>query len=231
MPAWGIETPFLGKINLTGVGYSAETRTLAGTIEKINTTRGSNSTVEILIRGRSNKVCRVELAPYWYIYSKHFKLPKGEKVKVRGFLKREGDSYRMLATEVIYNDNSLKLRNKQGTPLWGNHLPPVTPKKRPIKIDFLSQKKKNPAQRSHTPEEQKPRLPHIESVPPWLQKEIPESLASYYKKLKQLNQTEIGLLSIVAVSLCIMLNTFRTKSNWQKVNEKHRRKTENNHES
>lgn len=105
-------------------GYDIQKeKTLAGVIEAISTSKSgsnlSNYMVEITLRGKSQKVCMVELGPYWYIQSQHFKLPKGGKVKVKGFVKPEGDNYRMLATVIINADHILKLRNKMGVPRWG----------------------------------------------------------------------------------------------------------------
>jgi len=114
---------FLGLAPL-GQGYNIQQeKTLSGVIETISIADPASGVasylVEITIRGKSQKLCMAELAPYWYIHGQHFNLPKGKKIKVRGFLKPEGDNYRMLATAIIRDERTLKLRNKLGVPLWG----------------------------------------------------------------------------------------------------------------
>lgn len=210
-----------------------ELKTLAGEIESIEVKAGgttvSNRIVEISVRGKSKKVCKAELAPYWYIYSKKFNLAKGDKVKICGFLKKDGENYRMLVTEIISGKEILELRSDVGVPLWG------TRRLIDVGIDKKGQrgshKEGGPdVQGRVSTEQHKERPSDFGPSELWKEKEVVEKL-NWFVKTFNILVNKVGgpataLFILFLLLVVVMLRTFRTKSTWEKVKYKHEHKQE-----
>ncbi len=217
---------FLGLASL-GQGYNIQQeKTLTGVIEAVNiadSTFGVASyLVEITIRGKSQKLCLAELAPYWYIHGQHFNLPKGEKIKVRGFLKPEGDNYRMLATAIISNERTLKLRNKLGMPLWS-----ITPQTNSRFLDkgaagVVSQPVRESGSIAPEVETQRPK---DYGPPQWAPQELPWWLAWIAQLLGMgislLGGPESTLLIMLGLLGFVMIRTYSSKRSWHSLKLKH----------
>lgn len=217
---------FLGLAPL-GQGYNIQQeKTLTGVIEAVNiadSTFGVASyLVEIAIRGKSQKLCLVELAPYWYIHGQHFNLPKGKKIKVRGFLKPDGDNYRMLATAIIRNERTLKLRNKLGMPLWSVSPQPESRFLSKGRAGLVSQPVQGTG--SIAPELETQR-PEDYGPPQWATGDLPWWLAW----IAQLLNFGINLVGGPKSALLIMLgllggaliHTYSSKRSWRSLKFKH----------
>jgi hypothetical protein len=54
----------------------------------------------------------------WYLETEGFTIAKGDMVEVTGSLVSSEDDTYMIAREVKKGDRLLRLRNKEGIPLW-----------------------------------------------------------------------------------------------------------------
>ena len=217
---------FLG-LTSAGQGYDiSKERTLTGVIEEIGTVSGKADVpsymVEITIRGKSQKTCRVELAPYWYLQSRHLALPKGSKIKVRGFLRPDGENYHMLATAVISDKGILPLRNKVGIPVWQ-----IKPK---IEVGVkaraaLSRRKVVTVTGDISPEVSSQR-PLDYGPPQWEQAQMPPWLAWMGETLDRLLNLVGGpqwaLLILLGILLIVMIRSLNSRRrSWRAIKAKH----------
>ena len=99
----------------------------------VETLKGQVVSVEKYVPGRGGTVyglrltmktdsetISVILGPAWYIEAQHFKFEPRDALEVKGSRMSVQGQPTMIAGEVKKGDQSLKLRNETGSPLWSN---------------------------------------------------------------------------------------------------------------
>lgn len=73
--------------------------------------------VHAIVRTASGDV-EVHLGPDWFVENQELKLQKGDQVEVRGSKVEVGGKPNLIAIEVKRGQDTLKLRDEQGVPVW-----------------------------------------------------------------------------------------------------------------
>lgn len=66
----------------------------------------------------NEKLTEIHVGPTWYLETEGFNIAKGDTVEVTGSLVSSEDDTYMIAREVKKGDKLLRLRSKEGIPLW-----------------------------------------------------------------------------------------------------------------
>jgi sporulation protein YlmC with PRC-barrel domain len=104
------------------------TKTISGEVIKVNRVIPksgilSQAEIEIIVYVDREEVIPVYLGPIWYVVGPEQRSPfkSGDKVKVTGsWISSEGASPFMIAVEVTKGDETLLLRQKDGSALWSS---------------------------------------------------------------------------------------------------------------
>ena len=70
------------------------------------------------VQDKARGTMHVHLGPEWFLERQGLALKPGDEVSIRGRSYPLGGKERMIATEVIHRDQSLKLRDANGRPAW-----------------------------------------------------------------------------------------------------------------
>lgn len=101
--------------------YNAKTvETLSGRVEKVELFtpgKGMSQGVHILVKTDKESI-PVHLGPSWYIDRQGVKLEPGDKVQVTGSRVTYKDKPAIIASEVKKGEQTLKLRDVSGVPVW-----------------------------------------------------------------------------------------------------------------
>lgn len=91
--------------------------------------------IAILKTQANNGKMAVNLGPIWYLEENNFMINEGDTIQVAGARARSNGRFLVLATELTKNGQTLNIRDKEGTPLWGS---PKSQKgdARCMKLDF-----------------------------------------------------------------------------------------------
>jgi sporulation protein YlmC with PRC-barrel domain len=99
----------------------ANVRTIEGTvvgISKLGAGAPSADTLSLRLRTAEGKIVAVNLGPRDYISKQNFYVVNGDRISVTGSEVTVGERPTFLATEVKIGDQTLRLRNPSGHPLW-----------------------------------------------------------------------------------------------------------------
>ena len=92
---------------------------IKGSIEEIKEmTMGKGEVGVHLMVKTASETIEVRLCPSGYLKDFEFTLSKGQQVEVTGSKVKVDDKDVVLAREVVQGNNTLTLRDKQGTPVW-----------------------------------------------------------------------------------------------------------------
>ena len=92
---------------------------IKGSIEEIKeVTMGKGEVGVHLMVKTATETIEVRLCPSGYLKDFEFTLNKGQQVEVTGSKVKVEDKDVILAREVVQGNNTLTLRDKQGTPVW-----------------------------------------------------------------------------------------------------------------
>jgi hypothetical protein len=111
---WGMGTSYQRMYN------PATVETLTGTVEavdKVTPMKGMYYGIHLLLKTDKETVS-VHLGPGWYIERLDTKIEKGDKIEVKGSRVTMMGKPVIIAAEVKKGDSVLKLRDKNGIPLW-----------------------------------------------------------------------------------------------------------------
>ena len=92
---------------------------LKGEIMKIDTVNsgGRSSGIHILLKSGKENI-PVHLGPGWYLSGKNFLLKINDQVEVKGSRITYNNAPAIIAAELKKGNQTLKLRNENGFPLW-----------------------------------------------------------------------------------------------------------------
>ena len=62
----------------------------------------------------------VHVGPIWFLERHEADLKPGDEVTIQGFCSKLGGRERLLASEMVHKDQTLRLRDPQGNPWWEN---------------------------------------------------------------------------------------------------------------
>jgi hypothetical protein len=95
-------------------------QTLTGEVTSIDTIAGSRRMaggVHVVVKSDTGSVS-VQLGPTWYLDKQETKIAKGDKITVTGSRISLDGKPAIVASEVKKGENTLRLRDKNGVPLW-----------------------------------------------------------------------------------------------------------------
>ncbi len=78
---------------------------------------GMHHGVHLILKTKSGSV-NVHLGPSWYLDKKGFTFNKNDKLRVKGSRIKYDDNTSIIASDVWKGKRHLKLRNKDGIPMW-----------------------------------------------------------------------------------------------------------------
>lgn len=101
--------------------YDPDTVTTLGgnvvAVEVVPSQRGRMGGIHIVVKD-NEQLTEIHVAPMRYLETEGFTIAKGDMVEVTGSLVSSEDDTYMIAREVKKGDRLLRLRNKEGIPLW-----------------------------------------------------------------------------------------------------------------
>lgn len=86
-------------------------------VDRITPMRGMGAGVHLQLRSGKETVS-VHLGPAWFIERLDARIDKGDTIEVRGSRVTMGGKPTIIAAEVRKGDQSLKLRDENGIPVW-----------------------------------------------------------------------------------------------------------------
>ena len=95
-------------------------QTLTGEVVSVDTIAGSGRMaggVHVVVKSDTGSVS-VHLGPTWYLDKQELKIAKGDKVTVTGSRITLEGKPAIVASEVKKGESTLRLRDKDGVPLW-----------------------------------------------------------------------------------------------------------------
>jgi len=114
MGGWGGGTKY-------GRMYNAQTvETVSGEVvkvDKIKPMKGMSYGIHLLLKTEKGEIS-VHLGPAWYINNQDMAVAAGDKVEVKGSRVEFGGKPAIIAAEVKKGDETLKLRDDDGFPMW-----------------------------------------------------------------------------------------------------------------
>ncbi len=114
MGGWGAGTKY-GKL------YNTQTvETVSGEVvkvDKIKPMKGMSYGIHIVLKTEKGDI-PVHLGPAWYINNQDMEVAAGDKVEVKGSRVEFGGKPVIIAAEVKKGDETLKLRDDDGLPMW-----------------------------------------------------------------------------------------------------------------
>jgi len=114
MGGWGAGTKY-GRL------YNAQTvETVSGEVvkvEKIKPMKGMSYGIHLVLKTEKGEI-PVHLGPAWYLSNQDMEIAAGDKVEVKGSRVDFGGKPAIIAAEVKKGDETLKLRDDDGFPMW-----------------------------------------------------------------------------------------------------------------
>lgn len=111
---WGPGTPYARLYNQKTVETVSGEVTI---LETLTPMQGMGYGVHLLLN-TDKGVVSVHLGPVWYIENQDIKLGPGDRIQVRGSRIAFQGKPAIIAAEVIKGDETLRLRDEFGFPLW-----------------------------------------------------------------------------------------------------------------
>ncbi len=114
MGGWGTGTKY-------GRMYNTQTvETVSGEVvkvEKIKPMKGMSYGIHLFLKTEKGDI-PVHLGPAWYINNQDMEVAVGDKVEVKGSRVEFSGKPAIIAAEVKKGDETLKLRDENGFPVW-----------------------------------------------------------------------------------------------------------------
>lgn len=93
--------------------------TFKGTVEEVKEIPAANNEVRIHLMVKSGSdVQEVSLCPHTFLKATEVDFAKGDQLEVTGSKVKMEDKTIVLAREIVKGNNTLVLRDKDGTPVW-----------------------------------------------------------------------------------------------------------------